>query len=148
MIPLKKWFSKHENKAEFKKLDDSRVLSSDFPGLRISTVSMASTASVASMTSTASFHKTNPQFYVSINPGTKNDLSWSLCTLCTCHPKYTAMPKRVKEGKQANTVIKAGENRGKKNHSWDKLCFHFIYLPASFSTLCGVEVKEKLKNCM
>jgi len=26
-------FSKHENKAEFKCLDDSEVLSSDFPGL-------------------------------------------------------------------------------------------------------------------
>ena len=24
----------------------------------------------------------------------------------SCHPKYTAMEKRVKEGKQANTVMK------------------------------------------
>ena len=62
MIPLKKWFSKHQNKAKFNNLDDSGVLSSDFPGLRISVASMtstASTASVASMTSTASFHKIN-----------------------------------------------------------------------------------------
>ena len=52
-------FSKHENKAEFKCLDDFEVLSSDFPGLKTSAASMtsvASTASVASMTSTASFH--------------------------------------------------------------------------------------------
>ena len=52
-------FSKHENKAEFKCLDDFEVLSSDFPGLKTSAASMtsvASTASMASMTSTASFH--------------------------------------------------------------------------------------------
>ena len=36
MIPLKKWFSKHENKAKFNNLDDSGVPSSNFPGLRIS----------------------------------------------------------------------------------------------------------------
>ena len=60
MIPLKKWFSKHQNKAKFKNLDDSRVLSSNFPGLRISAASMTSTASVASMTWTASFH----QFFI------------------------------------------------------------------------------------
>ena len=55
----KKIFSKHQNKAEFKNLDDSLDLNSDFPGLRTSTVSMTSTASmtsVASMTSTASIH--------------------------------------------------------------------------------------------
>ena len=28
------FISKHQNKAEFKSLDDSEVLSSDFPGLR------------------------------------------------------------------------------------------------------------------
>jgi hypothetical protein len=55
----KLFFTKHNNKAEFKCLDDSEVLSSDFPGLKTSAASitaMASTASVASMTSTASFH--------------------------------------------------------------------------------------------
>ena len=54
-------FSKHQNKAEFKNLDDSEVPSCDFPGLRTSAASMtstASTASMASMTSTASFHQT------------------------------------------------------------------------------------------
>ena len=54
------FFSKHQNKAEFKKRDDSEVLKSDFPGLRTFATSMASTASttsVASMTSTASFHQ-------------------------------------------------------------------------------------------
>jgi len=59
MIPLKKWLSKHQNKAKFNNLDDSGVLSSDFSGLRISVASMTSTASTASMTSTASFHKRN-----------------------------------------------------------------------------------------
>ena len=52
--------SKHQNKAEFKNLDDAKVLSSDFPDLRTSSASMTSTASttsMASMTSTASFRQ-------------------------------------------------------------------------------------------
>ena len=62
----KSLFSKLQNKAEFENLDDFEVLSSDFPGLRTSAVSMASTASMtsvastasmASMTSTALFHQ-------------------------------------------------------------------------------------------
>ena len=56
----KNFFSKHKNKAESKFLDDSEVLSSDFPGLNSSAASMtsvASTASMASMTSTASFYQ-------------------------------------------------------------------------------------------
>ncbi len=56
----KNFFSKHENKAVFKCLDDSEVLSSDFPALKTSETLMASVASVASMasmTSTASFHQ-------------------------------------------------------------------------------------------
>ena len=55
-------FSKHQNKAEFKNLDDYEVPSYDFPGLRISAASMTSTASttsMASMTLTASFHQKN-----------------------------------------------------------------------------------------
>jgi hypothetical protein len=55
-------FSKCPNKAEFRNLDDSAVISSDFPGLRTfaaSITSTASTTSVASMTSTASFHHKN-----------------------------------------------------------------------------------------
>ena len=54
------FFSKHPNKAEFNDMDDSEVLSSDFPGLRTSAASMTSTASttsMASMTSTASFYQ-------------------------------------------------------------------------------------------
>jgi len=54
----KNYFSKHKNKAEFKCLDESEVLNSDFPGLKTSAASMtsvASTASMASTTSTASF---------------------------------------------------------------------------------------------
>ena len=53
-------FSKHQNKAEFKNLDDSEVPICDFPGLRTSVATMTSTASttsMASMTSTASFHQ-------------------------------------------------------------------------------------------
>jgi hypothetical protein len=53
--------SKHQSKAEFENLDDTEVLSSNFPGLitsATSMTSMASTTSVASMTSTASFHET------------------------------------------------------------------------------------------
>jgi hypothetical protein len=56
----KNYFSKHKNKAEFKCLDNSEVLSSDFPGLKISAASkipVASTASMTSMTSTVSFHQ-------------------------------------------------------------------------------------------
>jgi hypothetical protein len=56
----KKVLSKHKIKAESKCLDDSEVLSSNFPGLKTSAASMtsvASTASMASMTSTASFHQ-------------------------------------------------------------------------------------------
>ena len=68
------FLSKHHNKAEFKNLDDSEVLSSDFPDLRTSAASVtstASTASVVSMTFTASFHQkiTNPNGW--IIPATK-----------------------------------------------------------------------------
>ena len=55
---LKNVFSKHKTKAEFKSLDDPKVLSSEFPGLTTSAASMtsvASTASLASMTWKASF---------------------------------------------------------------------------------------------
>ena len=57
MISLKIMVFKTSNKAKFNSLDDSGVLSNDFPDLGISVASMTSTASVASMTSTASFHK-------------------------------------------------------------------------------------------
>jgi hypothetical protein len=58
----KTFFSKHKNKDEFKCLDDSEVLGSDFSELKTSAASMtsvASTASMASMTSTTSFHQKN-----------------------------------------------------------------------------------------
>jgi hypothetical protein len=60
ILPPKIIFSKHQNKAEFKNLNDSEVLSCDFPGLKTSTASITSTpstTSIASMTSTASFHQ-------------------------------------------------------------------------------------------
>jgi hypothetical protein len=40
-------FSKYQNKAEFKNLDDSEVFSSDFSGLRTSSASVTSLASTA-----------------------------------------------------------------------------------------------------
>ena len=58
----KNYFSKHKRKAEFKCLEESEVLSSDFPGLKTSAASInsvTSTASMASMTLTASFHQRN-----------------------------------------------------------------------------------------
>ena len=50
--------SKHKNKAKFKCLDDSEVLS-DFLGLKTSAASMTSVASTASMTSKASIYQKN-----------------------------------------------------------------------------------------
>jgi hypothetical protein len=58
----KNFFIKHKNKAEFKCLDDSKVLINDVSGLKTSAASMTlvtSTASMASMTSTASFYQKN-----------------------------------------------------------------------------------------
>jgi hypothetical protein len=54
------FFSKHKNKTEFKCLDDFKVISSDFSGLKTSAASMTSVvsaASMASMTWTTSFHQ-------------------------------------------------------------------------------------------
>ena len=64
MITLKKL--KHQNKAEFKNLDDSEVLSNDFSGLRLSAASLTSPASATSMASTASkalFHQRTSWFW-------------------------------------------------------------------------------------
>ena len=46
----KETFSKHKNKARFKCLDVSEVLSSDFPGLKTSEASMTSKASIHQQT--------------------------------------------------------------------------------------------------
>ena len=61
-LPEKTIFSKHENKAEFKNLNDSEGPSCDFSGLR---------TSAASMTSTASFHQKNADPDDWITLGTK-----------------------------------------------------------------------------
>ena len=45
----KRFFSEHKNEVEFKCLDDSEVLSSDFPGLKTSAASMTLTASTTSV---------------------------------------------------------------------------------------------------
>ena len=82
-----------QSKAEFKNLDDSEVLSSEFSGLRISAVaktstvsttlvasmtSTASTTSVASMTLTASFHQKKYWSLWLDYPWHQNDQYWSL----------------------------------------------------------------------
>ena len=63
ILPKKKIvFQNIKNKVVFKNLDDSEVLSSDFPGPRTSAVSLTSSASATSLASTASkalFHKKN-----------------------------------------------------------------------------------------
>ena len=75
------FFSKHQNKAEFKNLDDSKVLSRNFPDLRTSTASMTSTASttsMASMTFTASFHQKHYWLWWLDHPWHQNNQYWSL----------------------------------------------------------------------
>ena len=75
-------FSKHQNKVEFKSLDDSEVLSSDFLGPRTSAASLTSSASAASLASTASkalFHQKNPDPYDWIIPGTKMTNNGPFC---------------------------------------------------------------------
>ena len=60
MVTKYHFFSKHQNKVEFKNLDDSEVLSSDFPGPKTSAASLTSSASATSLASTASkalFHQ-------------------------------------------------------------------------------------------
>ena len=78
IILQKNIFSKHQNKAEFKSLDDSEVPSFDFPGLRTSVASMTSTASMSSMTSTASFHHKNYWFWWLDYPWHQYDQYWPL----------------------------------------------------------------------
>ena len=74
-------FSKNQNKAEFKNLDDSKVLSRNFPSLRASAASMtsaASTTSMASMTFTASFHLKHYWLWWLDHPWHQNDQYRSL----------------------------------------------------------------------
>ena len=80
-LPPKNIFSKHQNKADFKNLDDSEVPSCDFLGFIISVASMTSTASttsMASMTSTASFHQKNYWFWWLDHPWHQYDQYWPL----------------------------------------------------------------------
>ena len=74
-------FSKHQIKTEFKNLDESEILSSDFPELRTSVASMTSTASttsMASMTFTASFHQKHYWLWWLDPPWHQNDQYRSL----------------------------------------------------------------------
>ena len=68
MILPKKGFSKHQNKVKPKNLDDSDVLSSDFPGPRTSAASLTSLVSTASK---PYFTKKNPDPDGWIIPDTK-----------------------------------------------------------------------------
>ena len=87
----KHFFSKHQNKAEYKDLDPSEVLSSDFSVLRTSAASMtssASTTSIASMTSTASFHQTFCWSWWLDHPWHPND-QIDLSGLCNLNDLYS-----------------------------------------------------------
>ena len=53
-LPKKIVFQKKQNKVQFKNLDDSEVLSSDFPGLITSATSLNSSASATSLATPAS----------------------------------------------------------------------------------------------
>ena len=73
--------SKHQNKAEFKNLVKSEVLSSNFSGLRNSAALVTSTASttlVASMTSTVWFHQKNYWSCWFDDSWHQNDQYWSI----------------------------------------------------------------------
>ena len=59
----KMFFAKHKDKAEFQCLDDSKVLGSDFPGLKTSEASMTSVTSTASMASKTSTTLSNQKNY-------------------------------------------------------------------------------------
>ena len=67
IVPKKISFPKHQNKAKFKKLDDSKVFSSHFSDLR---TSGASTTSVASKTFIVLFLKKNTD--PGVIPGTES----------------------------------------------------------------------------
>ena len=85
--------SKHQNKVEFRDLDDSAVVSSDFTDLRsfaASKTSTASTTSVPSMTSTASFHQKNTDPDVCIILAPKWSKPVPLCGLD--HQKWYLIP--------------------------------------------------------
>ena len=73
--------SKYQNKAEFKTLDDSEVLSSDFSGLTTSTASLTSSVSVTSLaspTSKALFHQITSWFWWLNHPWHQNDYYLSI----------------------------------------------------------------------
>ena len=75
------FFSNIKNKAAFKCLDDSKVLSGDFSGLKTSAASMtsaASTASMASVASTALFHQRTFWSWWLDHPWIQNDQNCSL----------------------------------------------------------------------
>ena len=86
------FLSKHQNKAELKNLHGSEVLSSDFPSLKNSAASMASTASttsMASMTFTASFHQKNYCSWWLDTSWQPNHQYWSfLCGIDHQEPKF------------------------------------------------------------
>ena len=81
----KKIFSKHKNKDEFKRLDDSEILSSDFTGLRTSATSLTSLTSATSMASTAS--KAEPIHNVQFN------MRYPVFRLIMSTPAYALLTK-------------------------------------------------------
>ena len=79
ILPQKIIFSKHQNKAEFKNLDDSEVLSIDFSGVRTSAASLISLASTASKTL---FHQKTSWFWWLNHPWHQNNQYWALFVEC------------------------------------------------------------------
>ena len=78
--PSQKSISKHQNEDEFKNLDDSEDLSSDFSGLRSSAASLSSSASSTSLASTASkaqFHQKN---FLTLMIGSSLAPKWPILT--------------------------------------------------------------------
>ena len=76
ILPKNFCFQNIKKKAEFKNLDDSEVLSSDFPGLKTSTASLtssASTTSLASTNSTALFYQRTSWFWWLDHPWHQKD---------------------------------------------------------------------------
>ena len=74
-------FQNIKNKVVFKNLDDSGVLSSDFPGPRTSAASLTSSASATSLASTASkalFHQKTSWSWWLHHPWHQNDQYWPL----------------------------------------------------------------------
>ena len=85
MLQKKKFYSKDQNKANFKNLDNFDVLSSDFEALE---TSAASAASLASATSTTLFTQRTSLVWWFDHIGKQNDLHWPLFVELIMHDTF------------------------------------------------------------